>query len=166
MEEGNGGWEAKYRALRESYEDLERQNVALSGDEYHITDEEITKKFRGIRDGIETWIDEIQPQDKAHFKAAFRANLRKGQNRMRLSDIGLPFSRHRWEESLGRLETCIHVILGMVISESLRGVFKNRYPLGLTPEQREFLDHSQQETSVQARRMPHVVSFFAVRSAN
>jgi hypothetical protein len=166
MGDGNDEWEAKYKALRESYEELERQTVALSGDEYLVTDQEITKKFRGIRDGIETWIDEIQPQDKALFKAAFRHNLRKSQGRIQLGDIRLPSSCHRWEDSLGRLETSIHVILSMVISESLRCIFEDQYPLGLTPDQRNFLDHSERKAFEQARGMRYVVSFFAIQSAN
>lgn len=116
--------------------------VALAQREYQITDDKIKKKYRQIRDGIDIWVDGFQEDDRRDFKAVYHANLRR-LDRKKLFD-GLEFKGEcldeRWEEELGRQETCIYVILGMVIANFLRDLFAEDYPLGIRKSQKAFLD--------------------------
>lgn len=140
-------WRERYTRLERAYERLEGQVVALAAREYQITDDKITNKYRQIRDGIDIWIDELQEEERQEFKAIYRNCLESNHREKIFADLGLRAGclDRRWEEKLGRLETCIYVVLGMVISSYLRQIFERDYPLGITPSQVDFFKPIAQE---------------------
>jgi hypothetical protein len=149
METGTNEWKEKYRVLQESYELLEARVVALSGREYEMADNKITKHYRAIRDNMDAWIDDVQSEEHKHFKSTYQKNLqRMGEGRM-LDKLGLDSGsiRRGWAETLGSLKTCVYVVLAKVISETLRGLFKRPYPLGITEAQQDLFEVSKRATS-------------------
>ncbi|CAG8971872.1 hypothetical protein HYALB_00001985 [Hymenoscyphus albidus] len=129
--------------LQEDNERLSARVVSLAQGEYQITDDKITAKFREIRDGIDIWIDELQDDERRHFKTTYSSFLRKQDREGIFYDLGFRagFLDEKWGEELGRLETCIYVILGMVISNRLRrGLLNDKYPFGLIEYQIRFFD--------------------------
>ncbi|CAG8951332.1 hypothetical protein HYFRA_00008082 [Hymenoscyphus fraxineus] len=129
--------------LQEDNERLSARVVSLAQGEYQITDDKITAKFREIRDGIDIWIDELQDDERRNFKTTYSSFLRKQDREGIFNYLGFRagFLDENWGEELGRLETCIYVILGMVISNRLRrGLLNGKYPFGLNDYQIRFLD--------------------------
>lgn len=133
----------RYNDLRADCEKLEARVVALAQREYQITDDKITKAFHRIRDGLDIWIDGLQEDDRKDFKANYQANI-KARDRLGIfAKLGFKDGclELRWEEKLGDQETCIYVILGMVITNFLKRLHVERpYPLGLKEYQEIFLD--------------------------
>lgn len=148
MDENDVDWEERYRKMREDYQILEARVVALAGREYEIKDSTITKHFRCIRDHIDLWIDDLQSEDKAIFKAEYQAFFHKAHRKDVLDVLGragfeAESIRRGWEIRLGRIATCIYVILSKIISTYLQSIFERPYPLGITKEQYDLFESSQ-----------------------
>jgi hypothetical protein len=140
--EDNGGmWQERYKSLRMDYEKLEARIFALAQREYQITDDKITKKYRQIRDGLDIWIDGLQEDDRKDFRSIYQANLQKRGRKELFTDVGFRGDclDERWEEELGRQETCIYVVLGMVIANFVKDLLSKAYPLGVRKSQKVFL---------------------------
>lgn len=156
-------WQEKYDKLQQENERLHEDNerlsarvVSLSQGEYQITDDKITKKYREIRDGIDLWIDELQDGERRDFRTNYQAVLKHKDRENMFHDLGFKAGclDEKWEEQLGRLETCIYVILGMVIAQLLKNeIFLRNYPAGVTETQIRVLDkiHNAMVSSPQSK---------------
>ncbi|KAE8443865.1 hypothetical protein EG329_001274 [Mollisiaceae sp. DMI_Dod_QoI] len=142
-------WQEKYKNLHLDFEKLEARVVALAQREYQITDSKITKKYQQIRDGIDIWIDELQEEDRKDFRAIYQSNLQSRDRKQLFTDVGFEagYLNGRWKEELGKQETCLYVVLGMVIGTFLKGIFREPYPLGSGKSQEHFLDMMMKSSS-------------------
>ncbi|KAK0100289.1 hypothetical protein ONS95_008248 [Cadophora gregata] len=142
-EEDDNLLQRRYNSLHADYEKLEARVIALAQREYQITDDKIAKAFQKIRDGLDIWIDGLQEDDRKDFRANYHANL-QARDRVDIFDkLGFTAGCLElfWEEKLGEQETCIYVILGMVIANFLKNIDTEwLYPLGVSNSQERFLD--------------------------
>ncbi|CZR55612.1 uncharacterized protein PAC_05500 [Phialocephala subalpina] len=135
-------WQEKCKNLQSDVERLEARVVALAKREYQITDDKVTKKYRQIRDNLDIWIDELKEEEKKDFKTTYHTNLQNRERDTIFEDVGFKNGclDLRWQEELGAQETCIYVILGMVITNLLKDLFNEPYPIGVRRSQKKFLD--------------------------
>lgn len=128
--------------LQQDYQSLEERVWALGKTEYQIVDSDIVKCFRQVRDGIDIWIDDNLDEKERHsFGETYQRNLTSPAGEKMFSELGFEAGSmiQEWGKELGRLETCIFVILGMVISKHLRRIFTKKYPFGMTEVQMDFI---------------------------
>ena len=152
-------WQERYSRLQEDYEKLVVRVITLAQQEYPICDNKIIKKYRQIRNGIDIWIDELRGEAVIEdFNSRYQSHL-KSRNRGEIfASFGFPFGGRdvHWEETIGRLRTCMCIILGLTISNFLKEFLGRDYPLGVTNSQMMFL--KQMEASSRSKGMPSLKS--------